>query len=161
VTATQLKERETIVTAYYFAARYSRNAELRRYRDELLAELPNATVTSRWIDQHGGEVTTSFTPEALADDPATCWKYGQADLEDLAAAGAIVSFTGDGGGGKGGRHVEHGIGIAYVDNGPWLTPNAALFRLILVGPREHIFHCHPATEVFATWDDFLAAECAR
>lgn len=100
----------------------------------------------------------SFTPEALAADPAGCWKFGQHDLEDLADATAIVSFTGAGGGGKGGRHIEHGIAIAYVDNGPWLAPNAARFRLILVGPRENIFHCHPDTEVFATWSEFLAAE---
>jgi hypothetical protein len=144
---------------YYFASRYSRNAELRAYREELVAEFPGATVTSRWIDCHGGELGVSFTPEQLAADPSGCWKYGQADIEDLSDADTIVSFTG--GGGKGGRHVEHGIGIAYVDNGPWMTPHAAQFRLVVIGPREHIFHCHPATEVFATWPKFLAAEAAR
>lgn len=83
-------------TRYYFAARYSRNAELRGYRDELTAAVPDAEVTSRWIDQHGGELAVSYTPEALAADPDACWKHGQADLEDLANADAIVSFTGKG-----------------------------------------------------------------
>jgi hypothetical protein len=147
------------MTTYYFAARYSRNAELRGYRDELQDRVPDAKVTSRWIDQHGGTQETSYLPELLNADPEGCWANGQADLEDLAAAEVIVSFTG--GGGKGGRHVEHGIAIAYADNGPWLAPNAAQFRLVVVGPREHIFHCHPATEVHATWGDFLAAEVAR
>lgn len=147
------------MTTYYFAARYSRNAELRTYRNELEATVPGAKVTSRWIDQHGGAVETSFTPEVLAADPEGCWKYGLADLEDLANAEAIISFTGGGGGGKGGRHVEHGVAIAYVGNGPWLSSGD--FRLIVVGSPEHIFHCHPATEVYATWRNFLAAEVVR
>ena len=145
-------------TAYYFAARYSRNSELRTYRDQLVAAIPGAEVTSRWIDCHPdivGGLEQSFTPEALAADPAGCWSFGQHDLEDLAAAHAIVSFTGNGGGGKGGRHIEHGIAIAYVDNGPLLNGR---FRLIVVGPRENIFHCHPATEVYPTWVEFLGHE---
>lgn len=144
---------------YYFASRYSRNAELREYRDQITDAIPGTVVTSRWIDCHGGELAVSYTPDMLAADPEACWKHGQADLEDLSDSTAIVSFTGPGG--KGGRHVEHGIAIAYADNGPWLAPNAAQYRLIVVGPREHIFHCHPATEVYPTWDAFLAAEVAR
>jgi hypothetical protein len=149
---------------YYFAARYSRNAELRQCRDELLVSVPGAVVTSRWIDCHPdivGGLQQSFTPEALAADPSGCWAFGQHDLEDLARATAIVSFTAAGGGGKGGRHIEHGVAIAYVDNGPWLTPDAARFRLIVVGPRENIFHCHPATEVVESWAEFLAREIIR
>jgi hypothetical protein len=146
-------------TRYYFASRYSRNAELRGYRDQLTDAIPGAVVTSRWIDQHGGELEASYTPEVLAADPEGCWKHGQADLEDLANADAIVSFTGNGGGGKGGRHIEHGVAIAMH----WGTEELAGgdFRLIVVGPRENIFHCHPATEVYPTWDAFLAAEVAR
>lgn len=144
---------------YYFAARYSRHFELRGYRAELLAAIPGAVVTSRWIDCHDGELDASLDPSLLAADPGGCWKFGQHDLEDLARARAIVSFTGDGGGGKGGRHIEHGIAIAYVDNDVWIGVGG--FRLIVVGPRENIFHCHPATEVYATWPEFLAAEAER
>jgi hypothetical protein len=134
------------MTAYYLAARYSRNPELCEYRDELCAKIPGSVVTSRWIDQHAGELEASYTPEVLATRPAECWTFGAHDLEDLDAAQVIVSFTGAGGGGKGGRHIEHGYAIA------------AGKRLVVVGPRENIFHCHPATEVYATWDDFLARE---
>lgn len=138
-----------MIRHYYFAARYSRNPELREYRDQLVAAIPGAVVTSRWIDCHEdivGGLEQSFTPDALNADPAGCWKFGQHDLEDLSNADAIVSFTGGGGGGKGGRHVEHGYAIA------------AGKRLVVVGPRENIFHCHPATEAFDTWADFLAYE---
>ena len=31
-------------------------------------------------------------------------------------------------------------------------------RLIVVGPRENIFHCHPATEVYPDFGAFLAHE---
>lgn len=57
---------------YYFAGRYSRNAELRKYRDELISTFPNARVISRWIDIHQditGGLTASFTPQELAADP--------------------------------------------------------------------------------------------
>lgn len=147
-----------MTSSYYFAARYSRHVELRGYRDQLIAAVPGAQVTSRWIDLHNGELEASYTPEVLNAKPNECWRHGQSDIEDLAAAEAIVSFTGDGGGGKGGRHIEHGIAISYADNAPLL---AGSFRLIVVGPREHIFHCHPATEVYASWLEFLDYEVNR
>ena len=137
---------------YYFAARYSRHAELRNYRDQLIASVPGAHVTSRWIDLHDGELDASYTPDYLNAHPEECWRHGQSDLEDLGSAEAIVSFTGDGGGGKGGRHIEHGIAIAYAE----LMDGD--FRLIVVGPRENIFHCHPSTEVYPTWLEFLGHE---
>lgn len=133
------------MTAYYFAARYSRNPELREYRDQIVSAVPGSAVTSRWIDLHPdivGGLEQSFTPEAMGADPAGCWEFGQHDLEDLSKADAIVSFTGNGGGGKGGRHIEHGIAIAYVDNHMWLSlggPDRPEFRLIVVGAaREHL-----------------------
>jgi len=142
---------------YYFAGRYSRHAELAGYRDQLIL-IPGAEVTSRWIDCHDGELESSYTPEALAADPAACWRHGAADLEDLDRATAIVSFTGDGGGGKGGRHIEHGVAIAAYEGIAARSGSKPSVRLIVVGPRENIFHCHPATEVYATWPDFLTHE---
>lgn len=135
---------------YYFAARYSRHAELAGYRDRL-ALIPGAEVTSRWIDCHDGELESSYTPEALAADPASCWQHGQADMDDLLKADVIVSFTGNGGGGEGGRHIEHGAALGDYERG-------LRIRLIVVGLRENIFHCHPATEVFADFDAFFAHE---
>lgn len=132
------------IRTYYFASRYSRHPEMREYRDQLVAAIPGAVVTSRWIDCHNDELDQSYTPEALAADPAGCWKHGKADIEDLDAAATIVSFTGPGG--KGGRHIEHGYAIASGH------------RLVIIGPRENIFHCHPKTEVFATWLEFLGYE---
>lgn len=136
------------MTAYYFAARYSRHPEMRDYRDALIKALPDAVVTSRWIDQHAGTLPNSFMQGVLNSDPEACWKYGLIDMTDLDAADVVVSFT-TVGGGKGGRHIEHGYAIAKGK------------RLAIVGPRENIFHAHPATDVYGTWDEFLAAETWR
>lgn len=111
----------------YLAARYSRNPEMREVRDRL--EAAGHEVTSRWIDQHGGELEESFTPEKLAVDPGFCARYARKDIDDLMAADVVVSFTGKGGGGKGGRHVEFGVAYALGK------------ACVLVGPRENVFHC--------------------
>jgi hypothetical protein len=122
----------------YLAARYSRHAEMRQYRDDL--QTRGVLVSSRWIDQHGGDVLESFVAEKLNADPEHCAQYAKIDLDDLAAADTVISFTGMGGGGKGGRHWE--AGWAY----------AARKRQILVGPREHVFH----TLVYAVYPDWAA-----
>lgn len=141
------------MTKYYFAGRYSRHAELAIYRDRLVT-FGVGEVTSRWIDCHDGELENSYTPEELNTNPEKCWVHGYHDLEDLEAASVIVSFTGDGGGGKGGRHIEHGYAIKT--DREYSTP----MRLVIIGPRENIFHCHPATEVYETFDKFLSHEVA-
>ena len=52
----------------YLAARYSRNAEMRGVRDVLQGL--GYKVTSRWIDQHGGNLLESIVAEKLNADPA-------------------------------------------------------------------------------------------
>lgn len=73
------------------------------------------------------------------------------DLEDLRAADTVISFTDEKGGGKGGRHVEFGVALALEK------------RLILVGPRENVFHTLPEIEHYPTWRSLaivMAAERA-
>jgi hypothetical protein len=102
------------------------------------------TVSSRWIDQHGGDVLESFVAAKLNEDPAHCAKYAKVDLDDLAAADMVVNFTSADGGGKGGRHWE--MGWAY----------AARKQLALVGPREHVFHTLPDVRWFPDFEAFMA-----
>lgn len=138
---------------YYFAGAYARRLELIGYANRLDDAVIGAAVTSRWlIDPQEGH-DAGFTTEGLTD-PETiklAWHYGQRDMEDIRSARAIVSFTGEGT--RGGRHIEHGIGLLLND----LRPITG-YRLIVVGPREHVFHCHPATEVYPDWAAFLAHE---
>jgi nucleoside 2-deoxyribosyltransferase len=129
--------------SYYFAARYARHAELQGYRDALLAALPDAKVTSAWIDPRPGDEEACAT-DRLDTNPDWCWKFAAADLSDIDAADTLVSFTGPVG--RGGRHIEHGYAMARG------------LRIVIVGPRDNIFHCAPDAEVHASWTDFLAIE---
>jgi hypothetical protein len=66
----------------------------------------------------------------------------KADIEDIAQADVVVSFTSPGQG-QGGRHVEFGISIA-LDK-----------QVVLVGPREHVFHALPQVIQFDTTDELI------
>lgn len=125
----------------YLAAAFERQAELRRYRVECWAA--GFRVTSRWLDV----VDEHVDPRAAAE----------IDVIDLLAADVLVSFT-DGRHGRGGRHAEFGIalGVSVVSHAP-TTRYRWRYRLMLVGPREHVFHSYPGVERFDTWDQALAA----
>jgi hypothetical protein len=127
----------------YLAARYSRNAEMRGVRDVLQAL--GYEVTSRWIGQHGGNLLESIVAEQLNADPAGCSKYAEIDIDDLRAADVVISFTSADGGGKGGRHVEYGLALGLGK------------RLVIVGPREHVFHTLPAVEWYPDWAHLVTA----
>ena len=112
----------------YLASRYSRHPEMRAVRWALASA--GIAVTSRWIDCHTdvvGDFTSSFTVEFLNDHPDLSAPLGRHDLDDIDPADIVISFT-TGDGGKGGRHVEFGYGLALGK------------RCIVVGPREHVFH---------------------
>lgn len=131
------------ISKVYLAARYSRDEEMRGVRAVLMAL--GYEVTSRWIDCHEGKYPGSFTCERLNDDPGYCAAVGRKDVEDLAAADTVVSFTSPGGGGKGGRHVEFGLALG-LDK-----------RLIIVGPRENVFHTLPRVQWYPDWPSLVMA----
>jgi hypothetical protein len=129
----------------YLAARYSRHDEMQGVRD-VLAGGWAIEVTSRWIDCHTdvvGDFTDSFTPEFLNRYPERCAPLGQHDIDDVIRADAVISFTGEGG--KGGRHVEFGMGLALGK------------RCIVIGPREHIFHTLTVVDWYPNWPRFVMA----
>lgn len=128
------------MTAYYLAARYSRYPEMQGVRDVLTAL--GHTVTSRWIDQHGGDQLESATQAVLNSDPRSVQHFGVHDLDDIRAADVLVSFTSPDGGGKGGRHVEHGYALGLG------------MPVIIVGPRENIFHTLSGITCYPDWAHF-------
>lgn len=119
----------------YLAARFARQPELRCIAEELRAA--GAQVTSRWL----------FNARALEQFELNGGHRGTElalmDFDDLKASDICIAFTEDAPGpsGRGGRHAELGIALALD------------MRVVLVGPREHVFHCLPTVEHYTSWDE--------
>lgn len=127
-------------THVYLASRFARQIELRSVADELHGA--GATITSRWV----------FGPGPLSDsDLANPGGHGTQkalmDLEDLRRSNLFIAFTqtGDGPSGRGGRHAEFGIAIGLG------------IPVVVVGPKEHVFHCLPAVQQFPSWSEARTA----
>lgn len=129
---------------YYLAAAFTRRAEMRGYRDELLAKVLNSEVTSRWVNDDG-KWAEDFPPDMINDSPQDCMSIAEGDLDDIVEANVLVLFAGAG---RGGRHVEFGYAMALGK------------RLVVIGTREILFHTLPIVEVYPTWEDFLAHDSA-
>lgn len=123
---------------FYLAARYSRHPEMRAYMSNLFAL--EHEVSSRWIaGDHEAPATASLEKRQ---------QYAEEDYYDLKSSDAIIAFTEEpdvAGRGRGGRHVEFGIGIE------------AGKLAIVIGPRENVFYCLSQVYRFDTWEEFLEA----
>lgn len=116
----------------YLAAKYARREEM----EEIALMLMNThgyDITARWV--FGGEEGKTLEEIALFD------------LEDVDEADTVVSFT------ElpdmyttGGRHVEFGYALG------------AGKRLVVIGPRENVFHNFPTVEQFDTLEDWIRSE---
>ena len=70
------------------------------------------------------------------------------DLEDILWADILILLTElRPGTNKGGRHVEFGFALARNK------------RVMVVGPRQHLFHYLPNVETFPTWKQCLDFLC--
>ena len=127
---------------YYLAARYSRIKEMQAVRDEL--EDRGHTVTSRWIDG-GHEAKDTGVDAAGTHDE--CRRFATEDLNDIANSDILVAFTEAprSNYSRGGRHVEFGyaLGIAHI-------------QVVVVGPRENVFHYLPCVAVYDTLEEFYS-----
>ncbi len=137
----------------YLAASYSRRREMLLYADQLMA-LGHA-ITSSWIDgHHEANSRHSGQADRLAD-VAERALWAQEDVIDILSSDTLIGFT-EGpdapGRRRGGRHVEFGIAL-----GVYLAQRGAMaWRLMIVGPRENVFHCLPCVEWYDTWEACLA-----
>jgi hypothetical protein len=119
----------------YIAARYGRRAQANALR--VVLERIGHVVTARWVtgDHQGAEDARA----ALED------------IQDLDAADTLVALSETGevpGQARGGRHVEFGYALAQGK------------RVIVLGPRENVFHHLPGVEVVANVDDLVRALAA-
>jgi hypothetical protein len=120
----------------YLASAFRRRDEIRVYKNRL--EDAGHVITSRWLGDTHHEISGE-----LGSEPENEARWALEDIEDVHRADVLVSFTSPEYG-RGGRHVEYGLGIAFQKS------------LIIVGPKEHVFHMVPDVEHFSDPESFLA-----
>jgi hypothetical protein len=119
----------------YLIARFARRAEMREVAQEL-REMGH-TITSSWID----------IADSIADEEFLAWapheeitRAAMEDWRDIDNADWVIAFTDPSGDYPGGaRHAEFGLALAAGQ------------RILLVGPREHLFHYAPAIRQCDDW----------
>lgn len=119
----------------YLSSRWSRQAELRICRDQLVKA--GIYVTSGWLDVDDPD----NGPAGGAPSGEAARLAALEDVEDVLRASVLVAFSEDPTSpfGRGGRHVEFGIALGTGK------------RIVVVGPRENVFHWHPDVWYFDTW----------
>ena len=127
----------------YLCARYGRREELAAVAEKL--RNLGFEVVSRWLEvpascDDGGPVST-------IEDPLTAMYR---DYEDIEMADTFVAFTEDPavtirGAQRGGRHHETGYAVK------------AGKKVVVVGPRENLFHVDPNIRQFDTADKLFQA----
>lgn len=130
----------------YLAARYSRREELLQYREEL--ERFGMSVTSRWLDGNHQIDDEGLSAEAKAGERE---RFASEDYGDVFDADTVISFTETprSSNSRGGRHVEFGVALGLGK------------RVVVIGPRENVFHCLPTVEYHLTWEEFVAMTVVR
>jgi hypothetical protein len=124
----------------YLAAQYERIEEMRVIRDILVEG--GHTVTSRWIDQTAGQEEALGQVELTAE-PQRGRNYALIDIDDILTADWVVVFTSGNGGGRGGYHTELGYALGVQK------------KVIVVGPRENVFHTLPRVSWFMNPRSFM------
>jgi len=130
------------MSALYIAGRFTRREELAGYADRL--RQAGHEITSRWLSGHH-DIPPSLPEEVRRDLKR---QYACEDLADVFEADILVAFTEPPGvpnDSRGGRHVEFGVALA------------AGARLVLIGPRENIFHWLKNVEQYDDFEAYLQA----
>ena len=118
----------------YLAARYSLKNQMVEYAHELRSL--DIEVTSRWLEEpHSPTSQIGDVSEDLMR------QYAQIDVEDIHAADTLVFFSVDPTTPtvRGGRHVEFGYALALGKS------------ILVVGPKENIFHFLPSVRFVTSW----------
>lgn len=123
----------------YLAAWFNRHEEVNQHAAELRAM--GHIVVSTWhevVKQQEG----ASAPELSGDGWRKYEQFAWDDLSEVAISDTLILFTSDPPHGRGGRHVEYGYALALHK------------RLIIIGPREHVFHALGHVIHYNSWDEF-------
>lgn len=122
----------------YFAAQYALKDILKTRVEELTDR--GIEVTSSWLDE-------PHSPTVKLDDVSATHlrHYAVMDLDDIYRADKMIFFSEDPNKGvvRGGRHVEFGYALALGK------------PILVVGPKENIFHYLPEIQFVKDWGEAL------
>lgn len=126
--------------SFYLAAQFGWKESIAAKKEQLTKM--GFFVTSTWTDEQA-------KPDCSLKDFTGDYHESMAsrDLNEIEAADVLVLFTVDPDTmtRRGGRHVEFGYALGRGKS------------VIIVGPKENIFHHLPKVRQFETWDDFIGA----
>lgn len=124
----------------YVAASYPRKAEALRIANRL-KELGHQ-ITSRWLTEDEGYVSDDREQETVEQMKKRMAEAAVRDILDVGVCELLVCLTdGEPQLSRGGRHAEFGMALAWSK------------QLILIGPRECVFHYH-GVKVYEDEGDF-------
>ena len=131
----------------YLAARYSRLEELQGYADDLRAV--GHRVEARWLlGDHQIHEGADKVEAATVSVPLEGRPFALDDYVDVLEADMLIAFSEEpraGGASRGGRHVEFGMALAWG------------LKVVVVGPRENVFHTLREVNHFWRWSEALEA----
>ena len=137
----------------YIAARYSRLEEANKYAEQLRAL--GHTVSARWLtgSHQIPDGAMLIDTKGLPSMPPEAVPFAQEDIADVWKADMLIALTEKprSSNSRGGRHVEFGIMLALKA----LPHSVGRKRLVVVGPRENVFHTLPEVEHFVDWHEFM------
>ncbi len=130
----------------YIAARYDRLTEMNGYAGIL--RNCGFTVDCRWLNgNHQLHSGSDEVEMAKGNMPLAAMTFAKDDVEDLTNADTLIFFSErpDSHSKRGGRHVEFGMALALGK------------RIMVIGPRENVFHCLPQVENYDNFTDCMEA----
>lgn len=130
----------------YIAGRFSRQAEFNEYAKML--RVAGATIDCRWLKREENDWSAATIRAGDLYSQTKGRAAAVEDYRDVSRSNMLLSFTenDDAGYTSGGRHVEFGIAYTYG------------LRLVIVGPRENVFHCFDGVEQFDTFEAFMKSD---
>ncbi len=121
---------------FYVATDYARKSDAARLAEALLSAVPSFVLNARWVTDQPVFVEGGLGGELGPEDAASAARVAEEDLQDIRCSSVFVQLS-SGEKSRGGRQVELGYALATQER---LAGRA----IIVVGPREHAFHYHPA-----------------
>lgn len=123
----------------YIASRFSRRHECHDVAKFLMGH--GHEITSRWVKPDSDHVVPVGMSQQAADDERR--RFAMEDIEDVIACDCMVSLMEEPrSNSRGGRHVEFGYALALEK------------YMVVIGPRETVFHHLDRIEYHPTIDAF-------